>query len=158
MHAPELLLLDEPTSGLDPLVQQTVLELVREARDGGATVFFSSHVLAEVQSIADRVAIIRDGEVAEVGSTEELTGKTVLHVRIVFAEGEAVDPAAFAGLDGVTLFSENADGRGFELTVEGPMDGLVKMLAKHRVESLETGKPGLEEVFLAYYGDGEGGA
>ena len=81
----------------------------------------------------------------------------MLHLRVVFAEGETVDSSAFAGLDGVTLCAETDGGRGFEVTVAGPMDGLVKMLAGYRVESLETSKPGLEEVFLAYYGDGEGG-
>ena len=157
MHAPELLLLDEPTSGLDPLVQQTVLALVREAREAGATVFFSSHVLAEVQGIADRVAIIRAGEIVEVGSTEELTGKEVSHLRIAFGGSEMVDTAAFEALPGVTLVSALAGTRELELAVAGSMDPLVKMLAGYEVESIETSKPGLEEVFLAYYGKGEKG-
>jgi ABC-2 type transport system ATP-binding protein len=73
MHRPELLLLDEPTGGLDPLVQQEVLALIREARSGGATVFFSSHVLSEVEAVTDRVAILRKGKIVEVGETSSLT-------------------------------------------------------------------------------------
>jgi ABC-2 type transport system ATP-binding protein len=69
MHRPELLMLDEPTSGLDPLMQQEVLGLIREARSQEATVFFSSHMLSEVEAVTDRVAIIREGVIVEVGET-----------------------------------------------------------------------------------------
>src|SRR5262249_5033162 len=82
MHRPELLLLDEPTSGLDPLVQQEVLHLVGEARAAGATVFFSSHVLSEVQEIAERVAILRRGQVVEVAETQTLIHRAIRRVRI----------------------------------------------------------------------------
>ena len=71
MHRPELLLLDEPTSGLDPLMQQEVLSLLREANAAGATVFFSSHIMSEVENVAGRVAIIRSGEIVEVAETEQ---------------------------------------------------------------------------------------
>src|SRR6516162_2244498 len=84
MHRPELLLLDEPTSGLDPLVQQEVLRLIGEARAAGATVFFSSHVLSEVEEVAERVAIIRRGEVVEVAETASLLGRSVRRVRVRF--------------------------------------------------------------------------
>jgi ABC-2 type transport system ATP-binding protein len=157
MHAPELLLLDEPTSGLDPLVQQTVLELVREARDGGATVFFSSHVLAEVQSIADRVAIIRAGEIVEHGSTAQLTGGGLVRVSVRLAMGARIASPELDALSGVRVLGGGDDGEFFDLEVEGGMDGLLKLLAKHEVRSLDTRRPSLEEVFLAHYGNGEGG-
>ena len=76
MHRPELLLLDEPTGGLDPLMQQEVLDLIRDARAAGATVFFSSHILSEVEAVTDRVAIIREGKIIEVGETSLLTQRT----------------------------------------------------------------------------------
>ena len=72
MHEPELLILDEPSSGLDPLVQQTFLELVREAKGNGQTVFMSSHVLSEVEQSADRVGIVRDGRLVAVERFEAL--------------------------------------------------------------------------------------
>src|SRR5947209_3458157 len=80
MHRPELLLLDEPTSGLDPLMQQEVLHLIVEAREAGATVFFSSHVLSEVQEIAGRVAILRHGAVVEVAETAALIDRALHRV------------------------------------------------------------------------------
>ena len=146
MHQPELLLLDEPTSGLDPLVQQTVLELVREARDAGTTVFFSSHVLGEVQGIADRVAIIREGEIVAVGQTEELIGDGLTRVRVRFATPVDLQLPANA-----TLVGTEDDGQLWRLDVEGKMDALVKALSAHEVVSLETRQPNLEDVFLAHY-------
>lgn len=154
MHRPELLLLDEPTSGLDPLVQQTVMELVREAREDGATVFFSSHVLTEVQGLAERVAIIREGEVAQVGTTDELLGGAMLNVRVEFADGETIDADHLAALEGVTFLEQ--DGIRFQLAVEGGMDALLKFCARHRVITLETRKRTLEEVFLEHYGEEDG--
>ena len=152
MHRPDLLLLDEPTSGLDPLVQQTVLELVREACTDGATVFFSSHVLAEVQAIADRVAIIRAGEVVEAGHTAELTAGGMIDVRLRIVEGEPTPTAVqLEAIPGVSVGGAEADGRGFDLHVDGAMDRLVKFLAAYHLESFETRRPSLEEVFLAHY-------
>jgi ABC-2 type transport system ATP-binding protein len=86
MHRPELLLLDEPTSGLDPLMQQEVLGLLREANASGATVFFSSHIMSEVESLANRVAIIRAGEIAETTDTTSLTHSSVVRITIRFKQ------------------------------------------------------------------------
>src|SRR5215831_13965165 len=86
MHRPELLLLDEPTSGLDPLMQQVVLRLIESAREAGATVFFSSHVLSEVQEVAERVAILRRGRVVEVSETAALIDRALRHVRVRFRQ------------------------------------------------------------------------
>jgi ABC-2 type transport system ATP-binding protein len=148
MHRPELLLLDEPTSGLDPLGQQEVLRLIGEARAAGATVFFSSHILSEVQEIARRVAIIRRGVVVEVAETATLTHRALRRVRVRFRQ--AVDVTTLAGVPGVK--SVEPDGaNGVLLHVGGDMDGLIKMLAGFPVTDLETERPSLEEVFLAYY-------
>ena len=148
MHRPELLLLDEPTSGLDPLVQQEVLHLIAEARAGGATVFFSSHVLSEVQAIAERVAIIRHGEVIEVAETDSLINRALRRVTVRF--GRPVDSSALAEVPGVTLLSQK-DGTGVLLQVAGEMDGLIKALAAFPVSDFETERPSLEEIVLAYY-------
>ena len=148
MHRPKLLLLDEPTFGLDPLIQHEVLNLVAEACSEGATVFFSSHILSEVQEIADRVGIIRGGVVVEVAETEALINRAMRRVRIHFKN--AVDPQTFANIPGVTILSQD-DGRKFTLQVEGEMDTLIKVLASYQVLDFETEHPSLEEIFLAYY-------
>jgi ABC-2 type transport system ATP-binding protein len=155
MHRPELLLLDEPTSGLDPLIQQEVLALIREARDGGATVFFSSHVLSEVEGIAERVAIIRHGVVIEVGDLATLTQHALRRVRVRFRQ--PVDPIALTRIPRVKLLRQ--EGTGVVLQTEGEMDALIKALAGFPVSDLESERPSLEEIFLAYYeGDSpEGG-
>jgi ABC-2 type transport system ATP-binding protein len=147
MHRPELLLLDEPTSGLDPLVQQEVLTLIREARTAGATVFFSSHVLSEVEEIAERVAIIRHGVVIEVAEIAALTHRALRRVRIRFRQG--VDCGALTSLPGVKLLRQ--EGTTIVLQVEGEMDRLIKTLATFPVSDFETERPSLEEIFLTYY-------
>ena len=101
MHHPDLLLLDEPTSGLDPLVQREVLQIVSEARRDGATVFFSSHILSEVQVTSDRVGIIREGEVVEIADMQTLIQRGVRRVDVRF-RGRA-DASALSALPGVTL-------------------------------------------------------
>jgi beta-exotoxin I transport system ATP-binding protein len=147
MHRPKLLLLDEPTSGLDPLMQQEVMRLVRGARDGGATVFFSSHILSEVQEIADRVGIIRQGVVVDTASVEALMERSLRRVRVRFADD--LDASALGNLVGVTVLSR--DDHSLTLQVEGEVDGLVKALANYHVSDLESERPSLEEVFMAYY-------
>jgi ABC-2 type transport system ATP-binding protein len=156
MARAELLLLDEPTSGLDPLMQQEVYRLLQEARDNGATVFFSSHIISEVEAIADRIAIIRQGMIVEEAEPHQLVSMVSRRIRIRFRE--AVDAQALTRVPGVTLLAHD-DGY-VTVQVEGEVDGLVKALAAYPVSDLETERPSLEELFLAYYegekvGEGE---
>jgi ABC-2 type transport system ATP-binding protein len=148
MHRPELLLLDEPTSGLDPLMQQQVYRLLREARAQGATVFFSSHIIGEVETLADRVAIIRAGVIVEEAEPSRLVSMAMRRVRVRFKR--AVDLAPLTRVEGVTLLSQ-ANGTRAHLQVEGEMDDLIKALAAFPVSDFETERSSLEEVFLAYY-------
>lgn len=148
MHKPDLLMLDEPTFGLDPLMQQEVLRMVAEAKQRGATIFFSSHILSEVQEIADRVAIIRKGVVVEVAETKTLINRSLRRAKIRFQE--PVDASGLAELPGVTIISQD-DGVNAMLQVEGEMNGLIKALASYPVSDFETDRPSLEEIFLAYY-------
>jgi len=150
MHRPELLLLDEPTLGLDPLMQQEVLQLLGEARAEGATIFFSSHILSEVQAAAERVAIIRKGVIVEVAETASLINRALRRARIRFRQ--AVDISPLADVPGVTVLSQD-DGTSVLLQVEGEIDGLIKALAAFPVSDFETERPSLEEIFLAYYED-----
>jgi ABC-2 type transport system ATP-binding protein len=148
MHGPELLMMDEPTSGLDPLIQQEVHRLIAEARDRGATVFFSSHVMSEVEAIAERVGIIRKGEVVEVAEKESLINRALRRVRVRFRK--PVDGSRLADVPGVTVLSQE-DGKGMMLQVAGEMDALIKAMATYPVSDFETHRPSLEEIFLTYY-------
>lgn len=147
MHRPELLLLDEPTSGLDPLVQQEVLHLIVEANRDGATVFFSSHIISEVEQIARKVAIIRQGVVVEVAETETLVKRALRRVRVRFKQPQRI--TSFEELPGVKLLTRDEAMVYFE--IEGEMDALIKALGKYPVADFETERPSLEEIFMAYY-------
>ena len=152
MHQPELLILDEPTSGLDPLMQQEFLDVVREAKANGQTVFLSSHVLAAVQQAADRVGIVREGRLVAVERVESLGKRAKRHVEIHF-DGP-VSTVDFAGLDGVADLQ--VSDTILRCTVDGKLDPLVKAAARHTVVDLISTEPDLEETFLSYYYAGEG--
>lgn len=147
MHEPELLILDEPTSGLDPMLQQTFVALVREAKVSGQTVFMSSHVLSEVQQTADRVGIIRDGRMVAVEAVETLRRRAVRRVEIHF--DEAVAPDAFIGLPNVS--DVTSEGAVLRCRLAGRADALVKAASRYPVESMVIEEPDLEELFFAYY-------
>jgi ABC-2 type transport system ATP-binding protein len=147
MHRPELLVLDEPTSGLDPLLQQTFVAMVREARDAGQTVFMSSHVMSEVQQTADRVGIVREGRLVAVERVEELRERAVRRVEIHFAE--PVPPSEFMALPGVSDVA--VTDHTLRCRLSGRADALVKAAARHTVVSLLSEEPDLEELFFTYY-------
>jgi len=148
MHRPELLLLDEPTAGLDPLMQQEVYRLLREAQTDGATVFFSSHIISEVEALADRVAIIREGVIVEEAQPSQLISMAIRRIWVRFLE--EVNPAPLADVEGITLLSQS-NGLRVYLQVEGELDSLIKALALFPVSDFEIERPSLEEIFLAYY-------
>jgi beta-exotoxin I transport system ATP-binding protein len=147
MHAPDLLVLDEPTSGLDPLIQQTFYELVTEAKAGGATIFLSSHVLPEVQHIADRVGLIREGSLVLVATVDELRAHAVTRVEVTFSEPPPAD--AFAEIAGVREVERQ--GRRVRFSFRGEADPLVKSLAGHHVLAIDSHEADLEDIFLALY-------
>lgn len=149
LHRPELLILDEPTSGLDPLMQQTFHSLLEQLRDEGRTVFLSSHVLPEVERIADRVAIIRGGKLVTIASVADLKAKAVHRLEIRFAD--PVDPDEFSVLVAVRAVNASADGRVHNLAIEGSVDAVVKLAARHEVINLVSHEGDLEEAFLDFY-------
>lgn len=148
MHQPELLLMDEPTSGLDPLMQQEVYRILREAKEAGSTIFFSSHIINEVESLADRVAIISKGKIIEEAEPGKLIKMEVRRMQVRFRE--VVDASKLVQVNGVTLLSKR-NGRQVTLRVEGDLDGVIKALAEFPVVDIDLQRQSLEEAFLAYY-------
>jgi ABC-2 type transport system ATP-binding protein len=145
----ELLVMDEPTSGLDPLMEATFQDCVREAKARGQTVLLSSHILAEVEALCDRVGILRHGRLVDQGTLAELRHLSAHTVEAAFTGR----PPALEGVPGVDEV-EQVDGR-VRLRVQGSTAPLVKALAETEVTSLLVREPSLEELFLAYYGDEE---
>ena len=149
MARPDLLVLDEPTSGLDPLMEQAFRQSIREARDRGQTVFLSSHILSEVEALCDRVGILREGKLVEMGTLAQMRHLSALTVEATF-EGPVPD---LSDVPGVT--SVETDGRVVRCHVRGSIGPLLKVLAAAGVTDLLSREPSLEELFLAEYGGEE---
>jgi len=145
---PDLLLLDEPTSGLDPLVQQEFHRVLRERVDAGTAVMLSSHVLSEVERVADRVAIIKSGRLLMLESLTELRQKARHAVEVRFAMPPPTD--AFDHVPGIS--DVRLDGPLLRCTMQGVVDPLVKALGQYHVMDLNSREADLEETFLALYG------
>jgi ABC-2 type transport system ATP-binding protein len=152
MAKPELVILDEPTTGLDPLMQEQVLDVVREVARDGRTVFFSSHILHEVEHLCDRVAVLREGEMVGV---YELAEQRRLSTRQLTVTLDGVPPAdVFADVPGVRVIE--VQGTRVVFAVAGPVDALVKRLGSYTVLQLEAHEPTLEEFFFSLYGAADG--
>jgi ABC-2 type transport system ATP-binding protein len=148
VHRPAIVVMDEPTSGLDPLVQEEFAELIDELRDGGTTVFVSSHNLPEVERLCSRVGILREGRLVAVERVEVLTDRALRRVRVRFTDGAPVDE--FGRLPGVGDL--RTDGSRLTFTVSGSLDPVVQAASRHRVADLEISRPSLEDAFVAFYG------
>ena len=146
MTRADLLVLDEPTSGLDPLMEQAFRVCIHEARQRGQTVFLSSHILSEVEALCDRVAILSEGSLVEMGTMAELRHLSALTVEVTF-EGPIPDLTAIEGVSAI----ETA-GRALRCQVRGSIEPLLQVLARSGVRELLSHEPSLEELFLAYYG------
>jgi beta-exotoxin I transport system ATP-binding protein len=148
MHEPELLILDEPIAGLDPLVQQSFHALLGEVVAEGRTVFLSSHTLSEVERVAHRVAILREGRLVVVDSLENLRAIAVRKLEVEFA-GKAPEVEELRALPGVR--DATLHGSHLTITFEGSPDPVVKSIARYEVRSLRSREDELEEIFLRYY-------
>lgn len=154
LHTPDLLVLDEPTSGLDPLLQHEFRELVVERRNQGATVFMSSHVLSEVEDVADRVAIIRSGRLVDIETIPTLRRLAGQDIELRF-EG-AVDEAVFEHMDGVSdlsLSTVDTDTTVLRCLLRGHPDELLRAASHYRVLGWKATDRPLEDLFLSYYRD-----
>lgn len=143
----ELYILDEPTSGLDPLMELTFQECIFEVKKQGKTVFLSSHILAEVEALCDRVGIIRQGKIVESGTLKELRHLTRITVTVELAK--SVDLNQLQGVHDVT---QKEDKWRFSVDANA-MDTVMNALAPMGIKSLSAEPPTLEELFLRHYGD-----
>jgi ABC-2 type transport system ATP-binding protein len=150
-HDPPIAILDEPTSGLDPVVQGRLLEWLAGRSRAGRTIFFSSHVLAEVEELCDRVAMVRRGRLLVVGPVGDLLGARTRRVEIRFAE--PVDPSRYAVAGAGPA---EVEGRLHRLSLSGDPRPLLAALASLPVEDLSIERPRLEEAFRDLYADGDG--
>ena len=147
IHSPDLLILDEPTMGLDPLMQERFFELLRSENKRGMTVFFSSHILSEVQMLCKRVAIIKEGTIIRQEDIETLRSRQLKKVKVETEDGTAEALLALAGVEEV--ISKSSTRTAFMYS--GETDLLVKTLSRTKVLSLTIEEPSLEEIFMHYY-------
>ena len=147
MHQPELLVLDEPTSGLDPLMQHEFESLLRETAGQGRTVFLSSHELDEVQRIADRVGIIKQGRLVAEDTVDGLRRAAPQRMEVRFRR--PVAPAVLSAVTGVTV--TGSDGARIILDVTGEIAPVLKVIADHDPADLISRPAGLDELFLSFY-------
>lgn len=153
-HDPDVLILDEPTTGLDPLVQREFLDLVRQAAAGGAAVLFSSHVLPEVERVADRVAIIRSGHIVADTTVSALLGKARMRLELTFAEPVAAD--IFADAPGVV--EAHVGGCTVTVTIDGPVGPALHAVTGHaRLARVVPAGDDLEALFVSLYASADGG-
>lgn len=141
----DLLIFDEPTSGLDPVMAKVFRDEVLQAKKNGQTVFLSSHILEEVEELCDRVAVLREGKLVELGTLDELRHFSALTVEATFHQ----EPPKVSGIKNVT--NVQVHGRHLRCNITGPIDELLAVISKAKPQSLISRKPSLEELFLALY-------
>ena len=153
MSRPDLLVLDEPTNGLDPLVQNEFMSILSEVTDTGTSVLLSSHILSEVERIADRIVVIRGGVAVADGPTDQLRKGAAQVYRAVFTD-DVHDPSDFADLAGAVSV-ESPRPHELHIRWSGSPQPLLAKLAQHDLESLTAPEPDLETAFMSYYRDDE---
>jgi len=145
LHQPKLIMLDEPTAGLDPLMQQKFFNLIQEENQRGATVFFSSHILGEVQKMCNRVAIIKDGSVINIQDIKTLQKDNYKKIRVTAAE---LDEQRFE-IEGVSNLARE-DGV-VSFFFKGDINLMLKMISEKEIADVTIEEPTLEEIFMHYY-------
>ncbi len=147
MGKSELVILDEPSTGLDPLMQQELQQLIREVRQDGRTVFLSSHSLAEVERVADRVGILRHGHLVVVERVDALKRKAIRRIDLEF--DAPVEAGVFEHANGVR--SAEARGNSVVVSFEGSVNELLRIAIEHNVVNVNSREADLEQIFLEYY-------
>ena len=144
MHSPKLLILDEATSGLDPVMQEEFYKLIKEEKEKGTTIFYSTHILNEISKICDRVGIIRNGHLLKIETMEDLKEKELTFVTIVSNEIEKIEKEL-----NMIPIEKSKDMIKIKNTLE--INKLIKILGKHKIEKLFIEQATIEDIFLHYY-------
>ncbi len=147
IHKPKLLILDEPTNGLDPLMQARFFEILREENKNGTTIFFSSHILDEVQKLCKRVAIIKEGQIINIEDIETLRQKQLKKIKIKFAEAFSSNDLNVKGV----LSLEINNTHSISFLFSGDINELFKLLINKKISNIAIEEPDLEEIFMHYY-------
>ncbi len=153
MHHPRLVILDEPSSGLDPLIRSQLFEILKELNDEGVTVFFSTHVLEEVDRICHRVGMVREGRLIEVTPIDELPGRDMRLVTLKMTGEQS--PEDLAGAGQITRMKEKPGY--YQLTTQVPVNELMRRLGELDLESIRITDPSIEDIFFTMYEDGPSG-
>ena len=148
MTSPKLIIMDEPTSGLDPLIQQAFYDILKEENSRGASVFFSSHVLSEVQKLCDRVAILKEGQLIGIQSIKELRESG--YKKVTLSAKEAI-PRDFFNLSGIANYAETADKTSVSFMYNGNITAIIDKLHLLHLDDVLLEEPSLEEIFMHYY-------
>ncbi len=144
LHEPSVLILDEPTSGLDPLMQNRFFDMLEKENKKGVTIFFSSHILSEIQRMCSRAAVIRNGEIVAVENIQTLLEKQMKKVRVVFARETNYNLPAGAQ-------HEKSNGNKLSFEYVGKVNTLLSWLASHELHDAVLEEPDLESIFMNYY-------
>jgi len=146
----DLIIMDEPTSSLDPLMQQEFYRIIREEKKREKTVFMASHILAEVEKVCDRVAIIREGQLKVVEEIQVLQEKTGKVLEVEFGDSVTIDEFKLKGVSEI----QQDNGR-FILTIHENLDGIIEAVSNHRILNMNLKTYSLEQLFLKYYAEEE---
>ena len=144
MHEPKILILDEPTSGLDPIMQNRFYELLKEEKQKGATIFYSTHILSEVSKICDRVGIIKEGKLIQVEKIDDLLKKGLTYVTLTSRDNDKI----ISDLN-LNVSNKNEDTIRFSNSISS--DKLIKELSKYSIDRILIEEATLEDMFLHYY-------
>jgi ABC-2 type transport system ATP-binding protein len=146
LHEPKLIILDEPTSGLDPLMQQKFFELIAQENKKGATVFFSSHILSEVQKMCSRVALIKDGIIIKLEKMSTLQENNYKRIKIEAKTDIGRDYLQISGVSKLEV-----KGRSAEFIFKGNINAIMKKITDIELSNISIDEPDLEEIFMHYY-------
>jgi len=145
-HDPQLLIMDEPSEGLDPLNKNILYHFIKKFKEGGKTIFFSSHYLAEVEKICDRVGLVRDGILIAKESISALKQKMVRHMEVRFAQ--TINISDFQ-IEGVKIIEYNDNQ--LILSITSGLNELIQRISKYKVDNMVFPEPTLEDTFFTYY-------